>query len=591
MAKGKPKGVVGAATEPSSKQEEPSLMVQSPTRSDTGAANTEENKSKVSASSHSHSNSDDKSSPPGSPTPSQVARMPPPLKNQTADHVPSPPSTTKDKNQQEEDTTSTSSAEGRLHPDNVQAHNDLFDSAVAPCDSNDNASSNFNFIPISTRSHWYKIDKSDAPMREYQRTKKMFLQHLRQFQGWASSIPTVDALLATALTFVSSIFGTSDDTPAEQHLCEPLNSFMSIISARPLHVLAGSLLPDGETYRLNVRYFGGLQGKRERISHATKVASFLKSYFSVKFSNPDETSIQTYVERARTLYITAFTAKEDSQGKREERIVSALNFASMGPHGFYVNWLATSDEVITSQTYGLDFETETSGGTWQKRHLALFLLQLTNLAIGHNIACNVQIKNAPNYIVLQARTDPKEKAQKFYRYIGFDEMGYLDSDSELALQVFQQFPKLLEDSNESTSDFIHFIRNLQTTPDLAVFRNSTGLFTPTKSRMKVNHQYHDVSFVDSPTAFSFPFSCKREHLMLLSIGLDYFFLPFRMEGDLHKFITPSCSYHHDTTVNIGNFDRGCLLGKPLFNPPMPDERESPTLWLSDAVIDFFFVGM
>ena len=583
MAKGKQKGVVGAAVKSLSKQEE-SLSGLFPSQ-ETGAANTEGNKSKVSLSSHSLSNSDDKSSPPGSPTPSQVARMPPPLTKPTADDK-SPPPTTNDK-QQEEDTTSTSSGEGSLNPEDAQAHNDLFDSGGGPGDSNDHASTNLNFIPISTQSHWYKIDKSDAPMREYNRTKKMFLQHLREFQGWASSIPNIEALVPPAYTFVSSIFGNMDSTPAEQHLHLPLNYFMSIISARPLHVLAGSLLPDRETYRLNVRYFGGLQGKRERISHATKVASFLKSYFSVKFSNPDETCIQTCVERARTLYITAFTAKEDLEGKREERIVSAINFASMGPHGFYVNWLATSDEVITSQTYGLDFETEASGGTWQKRHLAIFLLQITNLAIGHNIASNVQIKNAPNFIVLQARTDPKEKAQKFYRYIGFDEMGYLDSDSELSLQVFQEFPQLLEESNESTSDFIHFIRDLQTTPDLAVFRNSTGLFTPTKSRMKVNPQYHDVSFVDSPTAFSFPFSCKREHLMLLSIGLDYFFLPFRMEGDLQKFITPSCSYHHDTTVSIGNFDRGCLLGKPLFNPPMPDERKTPSLWLSDAIIDFF----
>ena len=169
--------------------------------------------------------------------------------------------------------------------------------------------------------------------------------------------------------------------------------------------------------------------------------------------------------------------------------------------------MATSDDSITKTRYGETFEVEAGGGTWHHHNFAQFLLKLANLSVVQNMGnfpdpigsqepkivvlqtwrtfrIELQVKSSDripnkeftNYVVLQARTDSLEKAHKFYRNIGFEECGFFDQDSELSKNVFPNFPDVINVGETSKNDFIHFIGDIKNNPDLAVFKNTTGLF-------------------------------------------------------------------------------------------------------------------
>ena len=423
------------------------------------------------------------------------------------------------------------------------------------------------------------------------------MQNLKKQQAVALQIPSMEQLSGPAVAFVASIYGSGDEFPPQTNLVEPLSSFFPILTSVKLAALAESKITDS-MFRLKLRYFSGLPlGHKDveppRGDPNTKVVQFIKRFFSKKFSNPDNDSIETCVRRARLLYITAATEKSLDNGEREETIVAAVNFASMGPYGMYVNWLATSDEPITQKKYGEKFEIEAGGGSWQHRNFAQFLLKLANLSIVQNMgkfASDLAHGEFINCVVLQARTDSVEKAHKFYRQIGFEECGFYDQDTELSKHVFKDFPDVLKLAEHSNRDFIHFIRDLEKNPDLAIFKNTTGLLVKERGRQRqLTERFRDVKFLTEPGSFSFPFSSKREHLMLLASGLDFYFLPFQNDEDINEFLQPNNMYSQHSIVTVQRRDRECLINKWL-GPRYSNSSLAPSNpgWeLTDPTIDFF----
>ena len=199
-----------------------------------------------------------------------------------------------------------------------------------------------------------------------------------------------------------------------------------------------------------------------------------------------------------------------------------------------------------------------------------------------------------NYVVLQARTDSLEKAHKFYWQIGFEECGFYDHDTELSKHVFKDFPDVLKLAEHSNRDFIHFIRDLEKNPDLAIFKNTTGHFVKERGRQRrLTERFRDVKFLTEPESISFPFSSKREHLMLLASGLDFYFLPFQNDEDINEFLQPNNMYSQHSIVTVQRWDRECLINKWL-GPRYSNSSLAPSNpgWeLTDPTIDFFPGGM
>ncbi len=490
------------------------------------------------------------------------------------------------------------------------AANDLFgdENEEPPASVANGEGVNLNDVPTpQKRKGWYKNFTGDRSFENY---RNEFMNHLRHLQAFtAAQMPALELLSEAALSFISVIHGSEEQHVAkETNAVESLLVFEPLFSSLKLGVLARSTVEDGSSYRMKVRYFSGtglaspiaaLQDANNahllpRGDPNVKVSNFIHRYFAVKFSNPDEKAIDLCVRRARTLYITATSEAPLHRlggATPEETIVSAINFASMGHHGMYVNWLATSNEKLTKEKYGCNLEMETCGGTWQRRHLAVFLLKLAYLSCVHHVAHNFRSKKkedeetADFQVVLQARTTAKEKAHRFYRKIGFEELGGMDSDTELSNTVFKDFPFVLTMAAKSPYDFIHFIRDLEGTPDLAVFRNNTGIFSHSIAKPTCAEAFVDVTFNTEQDSFSFPFSSTREHLMLLASGLPLFFLPFRNDVEIADFIRPSAVHDWNTTVRIVMEDREQLAQKKLRDGKRSGAK-SLNGYLTDSTIDF-----
>jgi len=174
------------------------------------------------------------------------------------------------------------------------------------------------------------------------------------------------------------------------------------------------------------------------------------------------------VTRGRTFFLTAATDFPDSQ----ETIVSCLNFAVLEDNGFFVNWLVTSSELITSDKYGDQFATiEAMGGNWMRRNFAQFLLKTARLAVCAYLAVSGNdLSNVK--ITVQANTKEGEIGHRFYSKYGFEELGPIETFEERET-VFQGFDSCLDVGMKSFNDFIHFYDN---NDDIVVFRHPKTLY-------------------------------------------------------------------------------------------------------------------
>jgi hypothetical protein len=289
---------------------------------------------------------------------------------------------------------------------------------------------------------------------------------------------------------------------------------------------------------------------------------------------------------------TGKSTEEGPSSDYPESIVACINFALIGINGFYINWLATSNEDVSARKYGEDMAFLCKGGSWQRNSFALFLIKAVNLAvISHHHVINAVTRNYN--ILLQARTSPEEISARFYLAIGFEEGGSVESTRELNNEVYVGFHEQLQKATESHTDYIHFIWNAD---DIVIFKNVTGKIGRNKSFLRsLNQIFPSLEIEDPPEVetsskqskkkkkkkkkspfkadISFPFTYKRNHLMLLATNLEFLYLPFTRDVDMMDCITPNVSVLGNQCTDIQERNR-LRMG-------------SEAAWLDDRCMDFF----
>ena len=200
-------------------------------------------------------------------------------------------------------------------------------------------------------------------------------------------------------------------------------------------------------------------------------------------------------------------------------------------------------------------------------------MQAANFAVySHLSTVNPDL---PSYTVaLQARIDREERAQDFYVSNGFEEIDNISAMSDLDFVVFDGFQALYEAAQKSTTDYLHITFAGDGGENIVVYRNTTGIIGPGLPFGKRADSYtqqfaiqHDAGY------FAFPFCVKRETLLLLASGLDFFFLPFKKGVDMDGYLHPSIEY-----------SLGCVAQVYLRNIEELKELKS---WFTDANIDFY----
>ena len=451
------------------------------------------------------------------------------------------------------------------------------------------SSMSFSDIPAATPSK----EKGNEVIQKF---KDAFSTDVEALEEVAKEVlANVENLPYAGLHFFLSIFGWGDIKPVK-NMVEDLEKFTPLCTSLKFASLARHKMSNDGVYQFRLRYFGGLGGEDEeskkhpdRNDPNLKVADFIKQFFTSIFQHPEYENIEKCTRKARTLFITARTLfpttgarggdlnralAGENEGSapdsgHEECIIAAINFALLGANGFFVNWLATTNEKIDLQNkYGNSLKVVCSeGSTFQHRHLALFLMKAAQFAVVTHLRLEKAL-SPENCIVLQARVASKEASAKFYGRIGFEEVGAIDDDPTLRSEIFESFPTLLTDAQKSKTDFIHFIRNQE---DICLFKNDTGSFGRIHS---LSRRFGKIScgtndnYISESDDFSFPFAIQRRNLMLLSSNLYFFFLPFRDNAHLDDFIEPN------RAITIITARERKLLGKQ-------------SGWLNDECIDFY----
>ena len=395
-------------------------------------------------------------------------------------------------------------------------------------------------------------------------------------------IPNINQLPPEAIRFLTSIFGGDDLLPATNAV-ENLVSFLPIATSSKLASFAHQKMKD-DTFQFQLRYFAG-GASSDGSPDSLKEAEFIKTFLQSIFNEPEHEPINQCVECARTLYITAkklqYSQKAPPGEPRHfsdvENIVSCINFALLGTNrGFFVNWLATSKETISTKMYGDDFSPLIiSNQSWYRHHFATFLIKAVNFAVVTHLHMHNQLYGSHYNIVLQARVSNRESSDKLYSQIGFQEMGYMQSESDLKEYVFPEFHGILDNAKYSTTDFMHFIWDA---PDIFVFKNNTGKFGKVKSfsgDYQYSWSYKPIHKRDLMKGFlfDFPFLIQRRNIILLSTELEFFCLPFKLGADYDEFMRGNMNFHRGHGISITeNFK---------------EIMRSPTAWLNSGCINFF----
>jgi hypothetical protein len=404
------------------------------------------------------------------------------------------------------------------------------------------------------------------------------------------NLPDLKALKPPAIAFLTSILGNGPDDEGANRIVHAeidLIEFAALFTSIKLAALAGITI-GSKLYQLRVRYFGGIGDTRDpsvgRNSSDLEVVDHIRKFYTAIFSNPEREPVDDCVRRARTLYVTARSikpvrslpkrgeTKTEEEPVYEETIVSCINFALLGDEGFYVNWLATSNEDVSQKKYGDEVFLLCKAESWQRHQLATFLLKAVNVAVITRLR-NVDKLSSKYNIVLQARSTPTDHADRFYLAIGFDEGGYMESVQDLATEVFAGFDKLLEQAQQSFRDYIHFIWGC---PDIVVFKNSTGKLSKNKSLSRgyanLFPELTEKKDSSDEYLFQFPFIASRFELMVLATQLEFFYLPFRPGSDMMEFISPLTTGFGRAYTDLTKRDR--------------ERFQDKEGWLTDQCIDF-----
>ena len=322
---------------------------------------------------------------------------------------------------------------------------------------------------------------------------------------------------------------------------------------------------DNKTYCLRLHFFAGfdLDNEEEHVCLQPDIKSICKlidDFLSNQFDGTTENSkINKCVHKARLLYVAA-----QYNGKiPTEAIVYCIDFALLPGRGLFVNWLATSSEAITEEQYGRDFYHLCHGGTWVGRNLGLFVLQVAHLATYSHLTFVNPI--LPNHIIaVQAYIQMGPRPHNF-----FMRNGYVSTEQtveripELDDIIYNGFAANYWGAEASKSNYLHIILTDDGGEALYILINTTGMIgeRPCFNR-RVDSDFQMLSgTLKDASKVSFPFAAKREHLMLLSSGLDFFFLLFSHDVDMTKLLHPSAEFSQNHTVSIKYADLASFKSK------------------------------
>jgi hypothetical protein len=343
---------------------------------------------------------------------------------------------------------------------------------------------------------------------------------------------------------------------------------------------------------LKLRYFAGEQQASSAISsdltNSPKfLSSLVTSFFHSCFEDNSHSAIEKSVRCARSLYISAVA--DDG----EETIVSALNFAVIGRHGLYVNWLATSLDDVDPSKFRVLTKLKDWPSTWRKNHLAQSLLHIAYTAYEQHVS-GTESRETPPSIVLQCNVKKDSEAVKFYKKLGFFDLGFVEEKETAADKLkIADFSKHVFMLSESLTDNIHFM--LMPTPSIHLFQHNTGnwgLPGSKPNRLVLSNRYSELvgnhHYQQQGSVF-FPFQARKEDILTLSSGLDMFYVLFagkQMKGSPHvveqnaretalmqEYLKPSVTYL-STSISF-------------FTKTDADICRSPKSWFNDQLIDFY----
>jgi len=196
--------------------------------------------------------------------------------------------------------------------------------------------------------------------------------------------------------------------------------------------------------------------------------------------------------------------------------------------------------------------------------LATFLLQIARIGYGSKINYENSLQETKSVfdlhdfcILLQCQSESGEALHCFHA-VGFTEFGHVDRKSEVDNDTYDGFSKHYTSLSRSKTDFIHFI--IGGKKDLVVLKHvSDGYyFINTQiGQHKVVRLYkplvfHEVSQKDD--SLFFPCHMKREHILVLSHGLDLFYLPFQQHVNLDNYLTPNEEFVIQNSITVYGSD-------------------------------------
>jgi hypothetical protein len=375
--------------------------------------------------------------------------------------------------------------------------------------------------------------------------------------------------------FIIQIHGRKE-IPAAGFISCPLAAFAGVIAASELRPLM-TCQHENMQHVLKLHYFAGVNSKSNTndgaaqiVGNCINIHNFIENYFV-----NDSDIIRKCVADARSLFVTA-----TSCSGREE-IVGCLNYGALARDGIFVNWLVVSDDEVNDKVYGHQLVFSCGNNlNWRRHNIATFLLQIAKLAYEskqyvERAREDTNSELSPCQLVLQCRSS--SDASRFFYALGFNEHDHVEGTSEVDGFVYKGFAEETQKLATSKSDYINFI--IGGKKDLVVYTYTSGNFFEQHSHkrdLKIYKQFNELvqnqQSKQNDCVF-FPFNIKREHLLILSINLDLFYLPFHPDIMLDNYLQPNHQFNPRHCVSIYGND-------------ISEVAASPTKWYNGRIIDF-----
>jgi hypothetical protein len=423
-----------------------------------------------------------------------------------------------------------------------------------------------------------RIDDAFPPATEKDTALEMISTELHHLSLKNEIADIGQQMSQQGMLFLVQMYGRGIMIPPLFYQVCDLAEFANLMASDDFYDFASSKNDQGKPV-LKLHYFAGVNVPHDKsfsseqvLKHCVEIQTFIENYFY-----NDSKIIKTCVWNARTLYITA-TSNEGSQD-----IVACLNYCVLPNNGIFVNWIVVKDEKIGLQLYGgaIAFHCG-NNNNWRRQKLAIMLLQVARIAFVCKMYFDKAFANDNSFawrdycIILQCRSSNND-AIRFFHAATFTELDHVDRESEVDNQTYDGFLKQRNALAKSKTDYIHFI--IGGKDDLVVLKHVSDGYkmksTSTTGKQAALNVYksllHDKHSQKLDLLF-FPFRIKREHILILSQGLDLFYLPFQEKIVLDGYLTPNKDCYIPNSITVYASDLNIA--------------SSPLSWYNDTIIDF-----